>query len=142
MCSTLYLVHNIFSFVNDFSRKIWVYFLKHKSEAFEKFQEWKTLLEYQTGKKIKCLRIDNELEFCSNEFSNYCKQISTKRHRTCRDTSQQNGITKRINRTILEKVRCMLNESGLDKKLWAEAVAIAHYSINRSPSSFIQFLTP
>ena len=65
---------------------MWFYFLKHKSEAFEKFKEWETLVEYQTGKRIKYLRIDNDLDFCSSEFSNYCKQIGIERHKTCNDT--------------------------------------------------------
>ena len=44
------------SFIDDYSRKIWVYFLKNKSEAFTKFKIWKAEVENQTGRKIKCLR--------------------------------------------------------------------------------------
>lgn len=40
------------SFIDDFSRKVWTSFLKTKDQAFEKFREWKHLLEHQTGKKI------------------------------------------------------------------------------------------
>ena len=50
------------SFIDDFSRKVWVYFLKTKDEAFGKFLEWKSLIEKQTGRKIKRLRTDNGLE--------------------------------------------------------------------------------
>ena len=42
----------------------------------------------------------------------------------------------------MNKVRCMLNESGFDKKFWTEATSTACYQINRSPSSAIQFKTP
>ena len=50
----------------------WIYFLKAKSEVFERFREFKTLVENQTGKKIRVLRIDNGGEYNSNEFMEYC----------------------------------------------------------------------
>jgi hypothetical protein len=52
------------SFIDDFSRKTWIYFLRKKSEVFEKFKEFKSLVENQTDKKIKVLRTDNGGEFC------------------------------------------------------------------------------
>uniref|UniRef100_A0A2N9I9J1 Integrase catalytic domain-containing protein n=1 Tax=Fagus sylvatica TaxID=28930 RepID=A0A2N9I9J1_FAGSY len=51
------------SFIDDYSRKAWVYFLKNKSEAFAKFKIWKAEVENQTGRKIKCLRTDNGTEY-------------------------------------------------------------------------------
>ncbi|KAJ4716980.1 Retrovirus-related Pol polyprotein from transposon TNT 1-94 [Melia azedarach] len=47
------------SMIDDFSRMTWVFIMKHKSEAFKKFRQWKALVENQTGKKIKRLRTDN-----------------------------------------------------------------------------------
>ena len=61
------------SIIDDYSRMTWVYMMKHKSEAFHKFKEWKILMENQTGKKIKRLRTDNGLEFCWSEFDQFCK---------------------------------------------------------------------
>jgi hypothetical protein len=52
------------SFIDDFSRKTWIYFLRKKSEVFKKFKEFKSLVENQTDKKIKVLRTDNGGEFC------------------------------------------------------------------------------
>jgi hypothetical protein len=51
------------SFIDDFSRNTWIYFLRKKSKVFEKFKEFKALVEDQTDKKIKVLRIDNCGEF-------------------------------------------------------------------------------
>lgn len=51
------------SFIDDYSKKVWVYFLRTKDEAFERFKEWKIEVENQTGNKLKCLRTDNGLEF-------------------------------------------------------------------------------
>jgi hypothetical protein len=56
------------SFIYDFSRKTWIYFLRKKSEVFDTFKEFKALVENQTEKQIKVLRIDNGGEFCRNEF--------------------------------------------------------------------------
>jgi hypothetical protein len=56
------------SFIDDFSRNTWIYFLRNKSEVFYKFKEFKALVENQTEKKIKALRTDNGGEFCGNEF--------------------------------------------------------------------------
>ena len=49
------------TFIDDFSRKVWVYFLKYKSDVFSSFKQWKTMIENQTGKKVKWLRTDNGL---------------------------------------------------------------------------------
>jgi len=51
------------TFIDDFSRKYWVYFLKNKSETFVKFQEFKSMVENASGKSIKTLRSDNGGEF-------------------------------------------------------------------------------
>ena len=59
------------SFIDDFSRNTWIYFLKKKSEVFDRFKEFKALVENQTEKKIKVLRIDNGGEFCSKEFEEF-----------------------------------------------------------------------
>ena len=56
------------SFIDYFSRNKWIYFLKIKYEVFDKFKEFRALVENQTEKKIKVLRTDNDGEFCSKEF--------------------------------------------------------------------------
>jgi len=62
------------SFIDDFSRNTWIYFLKKKSEASDRFKEFKALVENQTEKKIKVLRIDIGGEFYSKEFEEFCKK--------------------------------------------------------------------
>ncbi|KAJ4711012.1 Retrovirus-related Pol polyprotein from transposon TNT 1-94 [Melia azedarach] len=85
------------SMIDDFSRMTWVFIMKHKSEAFKNFRQWKALVENQTGKKIKRLRTDNGLEFCWSKFDEFCKNEGIARHHTVRDTPQQNGVAERIN---------------------------------------------
>ena len=85
------------SMIDDYSRMTWVFMMKHKGEAFMKFKEWKTLIENQTWKKLKRLRTDNGLEFCSSEFDEFCKSEGIVRHHTVRYTPQQNGVAERMN---------------------------------------------
>jgi hypothetical protein len=56
------------SFIDEFSRNTWIYFLRNKYEVFDRFKEFKDLVENQTEKIIKVLRIDNGGEFYGNEF--------------------------------------------------------------------------
>ncbi|XP_060202125.1 uncharacterized protein LOC132630572 [Lycium barbarum] len=113
-----------------------------KSNVFENFKNWKTLIENQCGRKIKCLRTDNGLEFCNEEFDNFYKIHGVLRHRNFRHTPQQNGVAETINRTLLEKAQCMLSNAKVPKEFWAEAVNTACYVVNRSPASVIDFKTP
>ena len=71
-----------------------------------------------------------------------CKEAGIKRHITCTYTPQQNGLAERMNRTIADKIRCMLAESGLENKFWAEAAATVVYLINRTPNASIEFKNP
>ncbi|GBP64177.1 Retrovirus-related Pol polyprotein from transposon TNT 1-94 [Eumeta japonica] len=57
-------------------------------------------------------------------------------------TPQQNGMAERMNRTLVERARCMLFYANLEKKYWAEALATAAYVVNRSPTKSLQGKTP
>ena len=130
------------SFIDDYSRRTWIYFLKSKAQVFSRFKEFKALVENQTSKKIKCLRTDNGGEFCSTEFEQFCKEQGIERHKTTPYTPQQNGVVERMNRTLMEKARSMLSGAGLEQRFWAEAVATACYLVNRSPTSALVGKTP
>lgn len=73
------------------------------------------LVETQTGKKIKYLRTTNDLEFCNNDFDVMCVKFGITGHKTVLYTLQQNGVVERMNRTLLDKVRCMMLGSGILK---------------------------
>ena len=61
------------SFIDDFSRKTWIYFMKNKDEVFNKFKEFKALIENHIENKINTFRSDNGGEFTSNEFKELCR---------------------------------------------------------------------
>ncbi|GJZ23763.1 retrovirus-related pol polyprotein from transposon TNT 1-94 [Tanacetum coccineum] len=71
-------------------------FLRFKHEAFGKFKEWKQLVENQTRRTIKKLRIDNGLEFCNREFKQLCIESEIARHLTVVGTLQQMGYPKGV----------------------------------------------
>ena len=96
------------TFIDDYSRKTWVYFLKNKSDAFSYFQQLEALMENQSGHRIKILRTDRGGEYVSNEFLNFCKTHGIQKKFTAWYTPQQNGIAERKNRTIMEMARSML----------------------------------
>ncbi|KAG8489761.1 hypothetical protein CXB51_017983 [Gossypium anomalum] len=96
----------------------------------------------KTGKQIKYLHTDNGLEFRYDEFNRLCKSEGIIRHLTVRHTPQQNGVAERMNRTIMEKVRCMLSNANLPKSFWAETASTACFFINQSPSVAIEKKTP
>ena len=87
------------SFIDDYSRKTLIYFLKSKDEVFSKFKEFKALIENLSERKIKILRSDNGGEYTSKEFVN--------------QDPQQNGVAERKNRTILEAVKTMVHDQDL-----------------------------
>jgi transposase InsO family protein len=76
------------SFIDDFLRKTWIYFLRKKSEVFDRFKEFKALVENQTEKQIKVLKTDNGGEFCGNEFEEFCKKCGIARQKTTPYTPQ------------------------------------------------------
>lgn len=130
------------TFIDDKSRRIFVYFLRKKDEVFTKFVEFKKLVERQTGRKIKCIRSDNGGEFVNNVFDDYLKAHGIARQLTIPHTPQQNGVAERANRTLVEMARCMLLQSELGEALWAEAINTAVYLRNRSTSRALQSKTP
>ena len=124
--------------IDDFSRKVWVFFLKQKGVVFSTFKDWKIMIEKQIGRQVKRLHTDNGLEFCFDEFNSLYKKEGIVRHRIVRHTPQQNGVAERMNRTLMEKVKCMLFNAQLPKSFWAEATSTACYLINLSPSIAIE----
>ncbi|GJX82282.1 retrovirus-related pol polyprotein from transposon TNT 1-94, partial [Tanacetum coccineum] len=91
-----------------------------------------------------------KLKLCENcvigkstrEFNNLCKESGISRHMTVTGTPQQNGLAKRMNKTLLNKVRCLPIQFGLPDSFWVETTVTAAYLINRSPSSILDKKTP
>ena len=119
-----------------------VYFLKFKSEQFEKFKEFKAHYENLTNTKIKELRTDNGKEYMSNAFKQYLKDNGIKHNTSVEYCPQSNGKAERLNRTLIEKARCMLIAGKVNLNLWSTAIDTANYLRNRSPSIVLNNKTP
>ena len=100
------------------------------------------MVERETGNPLKQLRTDNGREYISREFKEYCSKHGIGHEKTVPGTPQHNDVAERRNRTIVEKVWCMLKFAKLPKSFWGEAVNIAIYLINRSPSVSLDFDIP
>lgn len=132
----------LLTFTDDFSRKTFGYFLKSKSEVFTKFVEFKHLVENQTGEKIKVLRSDNGREYVNKNMCTFLKENGIVHQTTVPYTPQQNGVSERANRTIIEKARSMIYDSKLSLAYWAEAVNTAIYLKNRVPTQSLNNKIP
>ena len=130
------------TFIDDTTRYVWVYVLKRKDQVFERFLEWKALVEKSTGRKLKALRTDNGGEYTSTEFETYLKKEGVRHELTVPKTPEQNGVAERMNRTLVETTRSMLGYSKLPHKFWAEALSTAVYLRNRSPTKAVEEMTP
>lgn len=72
----------LLTFIDDYSRKIFAFPIKKKSEVFDQFLKFKNMAEKQTGKKIKMLRTDSGKEYVNNMFQNYMSQNKTRTKRS------------------------------------------------------------
>ncbi|CAJ2659262.1 unnamed protein product [Trifolium pratense] len=130
------------TFTDDFSRKTWIYFLKEKSSALDTFKTFKVLVEKESGCAIQCLRTDRGGEYVSTAFNDFCSNQGIKRQLTAAYTPQQNGVSERKNRTLMNMVRSMLAGKKVPKVFWPEAVKWATYVMNRSPTLSVKNMTP
>jgi len=72
LVASLGVLRYYISFIDDSSRKLWVYFLKNKFDVFETFKKWKTMVETEIYLKAKCLRLENSGEHIDGGFNEYC----------------------------------------------------------------------
>jgi len=121
-------------FIDDATRHTVEYILKYVLEALEKLREWKALREEQLGKQVKRFRTDGGGEYTSKKFTQYLKSDGILKETTMPYSPQSNGVVERANLTIMQSVRCMLDDAGHSKQYWAFAVSVAVYLNNCTPT--------
>jgi len=143
-CSPISNSHQryLLTFIDDFSRKLWVFFLTYKSDAFKRFQLFKTKIKKEIGISIRGLRTDRCREFTSNEFFEFCATNGIHCQLTTAYTPQQNDVAERKNCTIMNMVRSLLTSRQVLKTFWPEAVNWAVHILNRSPTLAVRNKTP
>nr|GFB41813.1 hypothetical protein [Tanacetum cinerariifolium] len=101
--------------VDDYSRYTWVFFLHSKDEL-----------------QVQRVRTDNGTEFKNKNLAKFFDEVGITQQFSATRTPQQNGIVERRNRTLVEAARTMLTFGNLPSFLWAEAIATACFTQNRS----------
>ncbi|KAK8554368.1 hypothetical protein V6N12_031332 [Hibiscus sabdariffa] len=126
------------TFTDDFSRYGYIYLMRHKSEALEKFKEFKNEVQNQHCKSIKALRSDRGGEYLNQDFDELLKECGIVSQITPPGTPQWNGVSERRNRTLKDMVRSMMSHSDLPISLWGHAVETATFTLNCVPSKSVR----
>ena len=130
------------TFIDDYTRYTYVYFIKHKDEVLAKFKEFVNLATNLTGRSVKTLRTDNGGEYCSKEFESFLKEKGIVHQLTVPYNPAQNGVSERMNRTLVESARSMMSHGKTPIEFSAEAINTAVYLRNRSPTTSLKEITP
>nr|GFA84145.1 integrase, catalytic region, zinc finger, CCHC-type, peptidase aspartic, catalytic [Tanacetum cinerariifolium] len=118
--------------VDDYSRFTWVKFLRSKDETPDVVIKFITQIQVGLNKTVRYVRTNNGTEFVNHTMTEYYERISIFHQKTVPITPQQNGVVERQNCTLVKVARTMLIFSKALMFLWAEAVATACYTQNRS----------
>jgi transposase InsO family protein len=132
-------------FIDEYSRYIWVYFLKARSEVprlVRTFTHESTRFTGQKLQRLICLQTDNAAEFMSRSVTDFCNDEGIAHQTSIPYDHEQQGMIERPNRTVLEAAEAMRHHAGLEPKFWADAVRTSVYLYNRFPHSALHFKTP
>nr|CAN69553.1 hypothetical protein VITISV_009018 [Vitis vinifera] len=134
------------SFIDDFSRYMYLYILHNKNEALEAFKVLKAEVEKQCGKQIKIVRSNRSGEYYGRyledgqspgPLAKFLQEHGIVAQYTMPGSPDQNSVAKRRNRTLLDMVRSMLSSSKLPQFLWTEALQTIVYILNRVPTKAV-----
>ncbi|GKC25541.1 retrovirus-related pol polyprotein from transposon TNT 1-94 [Tanacetum coccineum] len=107
-------------------------FLRSKDETPEVVIKFLKQIQVGLNKTVRNIRTDNGTEFVNKDLTDYYERVGIFHQKTVPRTPQQNDVVERQNRTLVEAARTMLIFSKAPMFLWAEAVATACYTQNRS----------
>jgi uncharacterized protein (DUF2164 family) len=117
--------------IDEFSRRVWIKCLIHKSDMAGEIVAWIRKIERETGLKVKTFHSDGGGEFINDRLKKYFLDNGIQQSATQRHTPQHNGIVERTNRTIIEMTRCLLHHANVPTLLWTYAAEHAVYLRNR-----------
>ena len=117
------------------------FFLKFKHEVAEVFVKFKKMVETQSSCKIQCLRSNNGKEYTSAKFNQFYEESIIEHQLTAPYTPEQNEVSERRNRSVMEMTRCILHEE-LPKTFWAEVANTTIFLQNWLPTKVLKDKTP
>ncbi|GKE52402.1 retrovirus-related pol polyprotein from transposon TNT 1-94, partial [Tanacetum coccineum] len=118
--------------VDDYSRFTWVKCLRSKYEAPDFIIKFPKMIQVRLKVPVRRIRTDNGTEFVNQTLREYYEKVGISHETSVARSPQQNGVIERRNRTLIEATRTMLIYAKAPLFLWAEAVATACYTQNRS----------
>ncbi|GJX54665.1 retrovirus-related pol polyprotein from transposon TNT 1-94 [Tanacetum coccineum] len=118
--------------VNDYTKFGWVRFLRTKDETPEVIKKFIILTQRALNATVRYLRTDNGTEFVNKTLTEFCKSVGITHNTSVPQNPQQNGVVERRNRTLIKAACTMLIFAKAPMFLWAEAMATACYTLNRS----------
>nr|GEU31183.1 hypothetical protein [Tanacetum cinerariifolium] len=118
--------------VDDYSRFTWVKFLRSKDEAPDFIIKFLKMIQVWLKVPVCRIQTDNETEFINQTLREYYEEVDISHKTSVARSPQQNGVVERCNRTLIEAARTMLIYAQASLFLWAEAVATACNTQNRS----------
>ena len=92
--------------------------LKSKDGAFTAFTKFHAFMTTLTGRKLKCLGTNNRGEFTNAEFNRFCENLGITRELKVPYSPSSNAVIERYNRTLCERVRCMLSTANIPHGFW------------------------
>ncbi|MBW0473179.1 hypothetical protein O181_012894 [Austropuccinia psidii MF-1] len=108
-------------------------FLRWKEETFAAFKEYKAWAENFHQRKIVKIVSDGGGEFVNNRFKGNMKIEGFEHSISLPYTPKHNGISERGNRSVLEKARCLMQQTKLTDQFWAEETSTATFLLNVAP---------
>ncbi|GJU29628.1 retrovirus-related pol polyprotein from transposon TNT 1-94 [Tanacetum coccineum] len=118
--------------VDDYSRYTWTLFLRSKDETPEVLKDFLTMIQRNLQAPVISVRTDRGTEFLNKTLHAFFKEEGIEHQTSTPRTPEQNGVVERRNRTLVEAARTMLSASKLPLFFWAEAIATACYTQNKS----------
>nr|GFB68494.1 hypothetical protein [Tanacetum cinerariifolium] len=118
--------------VDDYSRYMWALFLRSKDETPEVLKDFLTMIQRNLQALVITVRTDGGSEFLNKTLNAFFKEEGIEHQTSTAQTPEQNGVVERQNRTLVEAAQTMLSASQLPLFFWAEAIATACYTQNRS----------
>lgn len=130
------------TFIDDKSNMIFLDALKFMSDVIVSLRSFLELVIKQREEKIQAIGSDNALEYSSKEFETILEKNRIQHQFSVSYSTQQNGKAEKMNRTIRDMIRCMLDQARLPSTLWAGAARTAAYLRNRLPAKTLVNMTP
>jgi transposase InsO family protein len=118
------------TFINDYSHHGVVYYLKSKDQCVATFMKFLAWAKNQTSERLLALHSDRRGEYLSCAVRSILDLKGIKHKLTMPHTPQQNGLAKRWNCTLLDKVHTMIHSAGMSLSFWEYAVDTAIHIYN------------